>query len=202
MFAAIKLFFGKIFPDNISLYFVIGLFGLLAVVVLYNSDTILSRFGFETTSSLKERIAQLEKDNSALKQTNENLVNKMKTQEKNHDKELKALASYYENKMNTYKRIETINAQLKTKNEKLSRELEEQRTQLAQSCNLDRAKYYLYAKDTYDSISMNNALSINETLALKLDKNIEIKMYEVGKNSITELNTKNPLSSILKLKAN
>lgn len=199
MFTIVKAFIGRIFPDKLSLYFILGLFGFLAVIVLYNSDAILSRFGFETTSSLKAKIATLESEKAQLVDSNKRLLAQLDNQEKIHREELASLKRVYEEKIAKLNNVKRINKDLEAKNKVLAKALEEQRVEIAKTCHLDPTQYYLYTKATYDDVSLNNIASIQETLKLKLDKKVEIKMFDTTKvdKNLIQPNFKMPMINSL-----
>jgi len=149
--------FSKVFGLNkLSLYFILGFFGLIAFIVLYNADAVLSRFGFETTSTLKAKVAKLEEQNRQLTEINEQLNNDLNIVKERNKLELEAMKKYYEYKLYQYKKTDVAKKELEKKNIELIKELEEQRKKIASNCNLDEKSYYLYSTKTYDSASSNN----------------------------------------------
>jgi cell division protein FtsB len=171
MFLVIKAMFSKVLEffnlDKLSMYFILGLIALLGIIVIYNSDTILSKFGFETTSSLKAKVAQLEQQNQQLSQANQKLKDDLDKLEKRNNDELKAMKKYYEDKMANYNKLNKVQKDLKEKNMQLVKDLEEQRNKLAETCKIDAKDYYLYESKTYDEVSSNNYDAILSYQGLK-----------------------------------
>lgn len=62
---------GKVFTEAGSL--LIPLILILSIFVIWNSDTILTKFGYETKSSLKVKVVQLTEQVSRLEEANEKL---------------------------------------------------------------------------------------------------------------------------------
>jgi DNA repair exonuclease SbcCD ATPase subunit len=176
--------------DKLSLYFILGVVGLIALIVLYNSDTILSRFGFETTSTLKSRVTQLEEQNKLLTQTNEQLVKDIEELQKRKEEEIKAIKEHYEYKIAQYEEINKVQDKLKEENKQLAKKLEEQKKKLATSCKLDEKKYYLYDTATYNQISTNNYNAITSYYNMQILGNTQTYA-----NKTNNINTTNPTNS-------
>lgn len=68
MFGSLK---SKMFTETAGI--LLPLFLLLGLFLFWNGDLIMSKFGFETRSSLKAQVASLQKDISALQEKNEDL---------------------------------------------------------------------------------------------------------------------------------
>lgn len=183
MFLVIKAMFSKVLGffglDKLSMYFILGLIALLGIILIYNSDTILSRFGFETTSSLKAKVAQLEQQNQQLSQANKQLKDDLDKLEIRKNQELQAMKKYYEDKMANYNKLNKIQKDLKEKNMQLIKNLEEQRKKIAETCKLDAKAYYLYEAKTYDEISDNNYEAIVTYQGLKYAKDLTLTSQEM-----------------------
>lgn len=80
MWTTILSFFkGKVFSEAGSL--LIPLLILLAVFLIWNSDSILTKFGFETTANLKSEVTRLKGEVDKLKEANEKLSSDLKKAE-------------------------------------------------------------------------------------------------------------------------
>jgi cell division protein FtsB len=189
MFLVIKAMFSRVLGffglDKLSMYFILGLIALLSIIVVYNSDTILSRFGFETTSSLKAKVAKLEEQNQQLAQANKQLKDDLDKLEKRKNDELKAMKKYYEDKMANYNKLNKVQKELKEKNTQLIKDLEEQRKKIAETCKLNVKEYYLYEAKTYDEISSNNYDAIVTYQGLKDAKDLTPVSQEMTNNRKT-----------------
>lgn len=182
MLTIIKTFFSSLFGNKLSLYFILGIASLFLIIFIFNGDSILSRFGFETTSSLKQKIAQLEESNKNLLNKNAELAQELKNTEKYHKKEVAAIKTYYENKVDILNKTIIAKNKLINDNKSILNKLEEENKELANKCNLDEGKFYLYKKETYDSVSVNNYKTLNELFSLDnhvnntelKDKNLEL----------------------------
>jgi len=160
MIAIIKAMFSKVFGffglDKLSLYFILGLIALIGIITIYNSDAILSRFGFETISSLKAKVAQLQEQNQQLVQANNQLKGDLEKLEERNKIELENMKKHYEYKIAQYEKVIKAQKDLKEKNIQLTKELEEQRKNIANICKINEKDYYLYSAKTYDELSSNN----------------------------------------------
>lgn len=78
--AALAFLKGKLFSQAGS--FLLPIVGLLAVFLIWNSDLIMSKFGFETTTNLKAEVTRLQGEVTRLEETNKKQleeINKIKT---------------------------------------------------------------------------------------------------------------------------
>lgn len=73
MFTGILAFLkGKIFSQAGG--FLLPIFGLLAIFLIWNSDTIMTKFGFETTTNLKSEVTRLKGEVINLEEKNKKLT--------------------------------------------------------------------------------------------------------------------------------
>lgn len=104
IFAFLK---GKLFSQGGLL--IALLIGGVLLFIIPNSDTILSKFGFETKSTLKGQVVGLTKDLGTAVQNNDTLVSTGKIAEENHASAVTALTNNFEQKESDRKKVEKIN---------------------------------------------------------------------------------------------
>lgn len=91
--AIITFFKEKIF--NLSGIFLTIFAVIIGLFIFSNSNVILSKFGFETTTNLKSQVTSLQKDLDNLKQINDDLNKTVSTLEKSNNEKEKALVDYF-----------------------------------------------------------------------------------------------------------
>lgn len=98
---------GRLFSQ--SGIFLAVLVGFLLLFIIPNTDTILSKFGFETKTNLKGDLVATQKDLKTAVETNKSLVSTGKIQEENHQSAMTVVTGNAEAKVETEKKVETIN---------------------------------------------------------------------------------------------
>lgn len=98
---------GKIFSQGGLL--IALLIGFILLFIIPNSDTILSKFGFETKSTLKGQVVGLTKDLGTAVATNETLVSTGKIADENHKSAITTLTNNFENREAVKAKVEKIN---------------------------------------------------------------------------------------------
>lgn len=97
MFSALALFFkNKVF--NLSGSFILIFIAIFALFLFSNTNTILSKFGFETTTNLKAELVKSQEDLKKLAEINTNLNNLILQTNERHKRELEAIRSVEEEK--------------------------------------------------------------------------------------------------------
>lgn len=97
--AILKFIKDKLFsPSGIVL---LGFGSIIFLFLVYNGDTILSKFGFETKSSLKGDLVQAKADLKTLREVNEDLVFKIDVLEANRQVTVEILEELYNKKAQT-----------------------------------------------------------------------------------------------------
>lgn len=118
MFTAISLFFKtKVFTT--SGVFLLSFLALIAVFIFSNSNVILSKFGFETTTTLKSELVSSQKDLEKVVDVNKDLVIAILETEKRHVKEKETVKSHNETKVLIAKKVTKAKSELKLKLEPL-----------------------------------------------------------------------------------
>lgn len=85
------------------------LIGFILLFIIPNSDTILSKFGFETKSTLKGQLVSTQKDLTTTIDNNKTLVTSGKIAEENHQSAMTAVVNNFEEKAANDKKVEQIN---------------------------------------------------------------------------------------------
>lgn len=97
MFSALALFFkNKVF--SLSGSFILIFMAIFALFLFSNTNTILSKFGFETTTNLKAELVKSQEDLKKLAEINTNLNNLIVQTNERHKRELEAIRSVEEEK--------------------------------------------------------------------------------------------------------
>lgn len=104
IFAFLK---GKLFSQGGLL--IALLIGFILLFIIPNSDTILSKFGFETKTTLKGQVVSLTKDLGTAVDNNESLVSSGKIAEENHASAVTTLTNNFEQKESDRKKVDKIN---------------------------------------------------------------------------------------------
>lgn len=91
MFTAAMIFLKAKF-GNVSSALMISLGLLIAVFVLFNSSTILSKFGFETAFTLKGKLVQVQNDLKSVNEANTLLADTIKSLQEAKVRDLKIIA--------------------------------------------------------------------------------------------------------------
>lgn len=86
------------------------LVGLILLFIIPNSDTILSKFGFETKTTLKGQLVSTQKDLVTTIDNNKSLVSGGKIAEETHKSAVTAIVQTYEQEKKNDKKVEKINA--------------------------------------------------------------------------------------------
>ncbi len=87
---AIKTFFSEKVMSSAGIF--IGIFALIIAVFIYsNSNVILSKFGFETTTNLKSEVTRLQGELETAQRINKDLQSDLTAQETRHKAEIKAI---------------------------------------------------------------------------------------------------------------
>lgn len=86
------------------------LVGLILLFIIPNSDTILSKFGFETKTTLKGQLVSTQKDLATTIDNNKTLESTGKIAEETHKSAVTAIVQTYEQEKKNDKKVEKINA--------------------------------------------------------------------------------------------
>lgn len=86
------------------------LVGLILLFIIPNSDTILSKFGFETKTTLKGQLVSTQKDLVTTIDNNKTLESTGKIAEETHKSAVTAIVQTYEQEKKNDKKVEKINA--------------------------------------------------------------------------------------------
>ena len=109
---------------NLPTMFVLGMVGLIAFVLLTNSDTVLSKFGFETTSTLKAELARTQSELDRLAKVNQELIDSIEEIKRTQQAQIEALSNFYKEeeskKTATIQIVETKQTKIKDLNKKVA----------------------------------------------------------------------------------
>lgn len=93
---------------SLPVVFIGILIAILSIFLIYNSDTILSKFGFETKSVLKAQVETLKKDLQTAERINKDLNEKVKNIEITYKNREKKLIDFINNSCVVEKKVSDI----------------------------------------------------------------------------------------------
>ncbi|QXN70472.1 hypothetical protein AGENTSMITH_68 [Bacillus phage vB_BspM_AgentSmith] len=157
MYAIILKFIkDKLFsPSGIVL---LGFGAIIFLFLAYNGDTVLSKFGFETKSSLKGDLIQAKADLKTLKEVNEDLVFKIDTLEADKKVTVEVLEELYNKKAQTK---DTVTEVLKQRDQQ---EVENRKTLKAATVVTETT--ITMPKVNYERASRSNIEALHNAFAL------------------------------------
>ena len=156
MLAAIKLFLGeKVF--NMTGMFILGLIAIIGIFVFYNSDTILAKFGFETSATLKAEVSRLDTELKQSKGIIDNLNKTIETMDKRGKDETKAIADIFKEKEVIKETVIKVVKKKQSDDRKVVEDLTKKTVETSDSITLPLAEY--------NTISENNINAIHEAYA-------------------------------------
>lgn len=118
MFTALLGFLkGKVFSQAGS--FLLPVLGLLAVFLIWNSDLILTKFGYETRSNLKAEVTRLNGELEKVMDANRTLSEAAAKNKEDTEVVISVVEDVAENKADTKNTVSSIQADRKKKAEKL-----------------------------------------------------------------------------------
>lgn len=112
---------GKVFTEAGSL--VIPLLIILSVFVTWNSESILTKFGFETTSNLKSKVTLLETEVERLKEANKKLSSDLRLSEEKCGISVDSVTELCAIKEETKTTVDSVIDERKKESERIKREL-------------------------------------------------------------------------------
>ena len=112
---------GKVFTEAGSL--IIPLLIILSVFVTWNSESILTKFGFETTSNLKSKVTLLEAEVERLKEVNKKLSSDLRLSEEKCGISVDSVTELCAIKEETKTTVDSIIDERKKESERIKREL-------------------------------------------------------------------------------
>jgi len=83
--------------SNVGVFFLIFI-GIFSIFIFFNSNIILSKFGFETTTNLKAELTRTQEELKRLQNININLNKQIEELNKNKEKETATIVKYIEKK--------------------------------------------------------------------------------------------------------
>lgn len=150
IFAFLK---GKLFSQGGLL--IALLIGFILLFIIPNSDTILSKFGFETKTTLKGQVVSLTKDLATAVDNNESLVSGGKIADESHKSAVTALVNNFEEEKKNEKKVAKINAKANKVIQPAIAELKMTEVLTSTTITLDKIKL--------DQVSKANIDALNET---------------------------------------
>lgn len=123
MLSAIKLFLkNKVF--SISGVFILIFITLIGVFIIFNSNVILSKLGFETTTTLKAELVRTQEELKTAKKINDDLNKTIENLRVTHENEIESIKEFYKEKEKARNAVLTISKKKESKNRAIIRELE------------------------------------------------------------------------------
>lgn len=103
-------------------FLIIPLIALLAIFVIWNSDSILTKFGFETTANLKAEVTRLKAKVDQLEEANKKLTSDLKRTEEKCTINADAVATICAVKEETKATVDTIIGKRKQESDRIKQE--------------------------------------------------------------------------------
>lgn len=123
MFTAISLFFkNKLFST--SGLFILGFVGIILMFFMYNSDTILERFGFETKATLAAKLSDSQKDLETATNVNQNLNTTIDTLQTSHQREVETIVTVNKKKEQVRAIAQTVTEKRKVSSQTTQQEVD------------------------------------------------------------------------------
>lgn len=163
MWTTILSFFkGKVFSEAGSL--ILPLVIILAVFVIWNSDSILTKFGFETTSSLRTKVGTLESQLEQLKEVNKKLKSDIELTEHSKTISEEVVSELCSIKEETKVKVDTVIDRRKVEAERIKETYKEVKVEKNTSeVSVKTESHTVQLPMTRsDALSHNNIKSINE----------------------------------------
>lgn len=120
-----------VLPDFIKnkLFSTTGIFllifaAIISIFLFSNSNVILSKFGFETTTTLKSELTRTQDELRQLKSINDSLVNDIKAMELKYKKQLETINTLQKEKIAVEKKLTGITKTYNTTKNKLNKDVE------------------------------------------------------------------------------
>lgn len=96
---------------------------IISIFIFFNSNIILSKFGFETTTTLKSELTRTQSELEQLKSINNDLNNNIKLVEDRYKKQLLAITTLQEEKIAMENKVNTIVKTYTTTKNKLNKDI-------------------------------------------------------------------------------
>jgi phenylalanyl-tRNA synthetase alpha subunit len=151
MFTAIALFLkNKLFSG--SGMFILGFVAIIGMFLVYNSDTILEKFGFETKATLASKLTSSQKDLTTATDINRNLNKTIDTLQTVHQKEVETIVLVNKQKEKTQETVRVVTEKRKTSSKATQDELERKTITTDTTTTLPIAEYNQLSLDNISSI--------------------------------------------------
>lgn len=112
----------KLFSTTGVFFLIFGV--IISTFLFFNSNVILSKFGFETTTTLKSEVTRLQSELKQLKSINDNLNKDIKNIEDMYKKQLESIVTLQEEKRTIEKKVKKIVKTYTDNNTKLNKDIE------------------------------------------------------------------------------
>lgn len=148
---AIKTFFGDKLTSSAGIFIAIFVV-IFGVFIFSNSNVILSKFGFETTTNLKSQVTRLEGELKTAKRINDELSRDMETLTTRHKAELKALVEVQKEREQVKEKIVEIKTKKDIKDKPTIKKLNEKTVETPTEITLPLAEYNELSASNIDSL--------------------------------------------------
>lgn len=153
MFTALGLFVkNKLFST--TGVFILVFVALFGVFIFSNTDTILTKFGFETKTSLRGKLSEAQKDLERLGDLNKQLNQSLEELQKQHERELEALKLYHEEAKAIEEAVQQIVEQRKTEARPVQKEVVQKTVTTDTTITLPRKEYNTLSKQNISSLHL------------------------------------------------
>lgn len=139
--------------------------GIIAIFIFFNFNTILSKFGFETTTTLKALLVKSQEDLKRATEINKDLNNTIDRLKNSNKNKLESVTGFYKEKEELSKKALNISKRKSSKDRELIKNLEGKITKTKDTITISVAEYNELSKsninilnETYDSFFNDTAL--------------------------------------------
>jgi uncharacterized membrane protein YgaE (UPF0421/DUF939 family) len=152
MLAAIKMFFSKKLFSTTGIFISI-LIAIVAVFIFFNSNVILSKFGFETTTTLKAELVRTQEELKKAKEINDNLNKTIENLKNIHENEVKTIVEFYKEKEIAKDTITTISKKKEIRDREIIKKIDEKLSQTETTITVPIIEYNQLSESNIDALN-------------------------------------------------
>jgi hypothetical protein len=154
MITAIMLFLKEKLFSGAGIFIMIFA-AIFAVFIFSNSNVILSKFGFETTTTLKAEVTRLDGELKQLKATNDELNKTIESQKTIHNKELELIKSNFKEQQAVKDKVIEIKTKKEVKDRDTIKKLQKETVANDETITMPTAEV--------NKMSLSNITSLHDT---------------------------------------
>lgn len=152
MWIAIKLFFNEKVFTATGIFISIFL-AIIAIFIFSNSNVILSKFGFETTTTLKAELTRTQEELKRAKEINDNLNNTIETLKSANKDKIDSVIGFYKEKEAAKDAIIIISKKKEVRDRETIKNLEQKTTKTETTITIPIAEYNKLSESNIDTLN-------------------------------------------------